>query len=182
MKLRTIAPGLMMLIVLALMGPASAHGDLQATEPERGSSVNNAPRTVRITFTEPPTADGRFGVRDGCGDAVLAAVGRDGREAELGVDGGEPGRWKVTYRVISSLDGHSTGGSFSFRVKGKQDCSDPQPAATDGTTAGDDGMAAERPLSDSDEAGGGFPIIAILLGGVVVLGAIVVRVVASRSG
>ncbi len=176
MRLRLVAPALTMLAVVALASPASAHGDLRGTRPERGSTVNKAPEAVRISFTEPPTADGRFEVRDGCGDGVLAAVGRDGRDAELELDGGQPGRWKVRYRVISSLDGHSTRGSFSFRVKGKQDCSDPSPLATD------DGMAVQRPLSDDDGPGGGFPIIAVIVGGVVVLGAAIVRIVASRSG
>lgn len=153
------------------------HGDLQATHPERGSSVKRPPKTVLISFTEAPSAGGRFQVVDGCGEQVLARVGGDGPDAELQVDGGQPGRWKVSYRVISSVDGHSTRGTFGFRVKGKKDCSEPPPASTGGKA-----VAPTAPAVPPERApSGSFPLLPVVAGAALVIGAVAVRLLGSRS-
>jgi methionine-rich copper-binding protein CopC len=157
-------------VVLAAPVASHAHGDIQSTSPEDGARVTSAPSIVRISFTEAPTADGRFEVIDGCGDDIVAEVAREGANAELLVDAGQPGAWKVSYRVISSVDGHSTRGSFGFRVAGPSDCSDPEPVASD--TPEIDG----QPPFANDDAPSDFPVLPVVIGG----GAIVALAVAVR--
>lgn len=172
MRLRTVCLGVVALV--ATCGPAFGHGDLQSTKPERGSTAQRAPKTVRITFTEAPTADGRFEVIDGCRDDVVAGIDRRGADVELQVKGGQPGRWTVTYRVISAVDGHATRGNFSFKVRGAKDCGVAEPAPTEGDVA-------QPPPPAEEEPEGSFPIVPVLVGGGLVVGAIVVRLIASRS-
>lgn len=127
---------------------------------------------MSIQFTEAPTADNRFEVIDGCGDDVLAQVGGEGTNAELAVSGGRPGKWRVTYNVISSEDGHNSRGAFGFTVAGKRDCSDPEPAATDSPEIG----SPPPPIAHDDADPASFPVLPVLIGG----GAIVALAAAVR--
>ena len=156
---------------------AIAHGDLQGTTPEDGATLGSRPKEVAIVFTEPPTNDSRFEVLDGCGDDVFAGESGQGAERRLAVDGGEPGKWKVTYRVISAEDGHFSKGGFGFRVEGRRDCSEdrvgnPGPRETSDVDPDDD-------LASDEEAS--FPVVPILLaGGAVILLALGARFFSSR--
>lgn len=178
MKRCVFVAALTSIAFLISAAPVLAHGELQGTDPERGATIRRAPASVRITFTEPPAKGGRFEVLDGCGDSVIDGVGGRASNAELRVDGGEAGRWKVTYRVISAVDGHSTRGSFAFKVQGQTDCDQPQP-----DPGGPDDEVAQAPprIDDDDERSGSFPLVPVLIGGGLVLAAVAVRVMGSRS-
>ena len=116
---------LMSVVVVALVVPATAalaHGDLAGTSPEDGDRVGRPPAEVRITLTEAPTRGAEARATDGCKKKVPSAVSVDGDDILLTLEGGEPGRWKVSYRAVSSVDGHRTRGNFGFTVTGNKDC------------------------------------------------------------
>ncbi len=104
--------------------PAFAHGDLQATSPVDGARVRSIPNEVTITLTEAPTPGAEARARDGCRKRVPGTVVVDGSDIVLSIDGGEPGRWQVSYRAVSSVDGHQTRGRLDFTVSGARDCSE----------------------------------------------------------
>ena len=165
---------------LALLGagPAYAHGDIQASDPAVDARVGRSPGSVAITFTEAPTAQAILKVRDGCKRNVTDGVSVTDATATVGIAGGEPGAWKVSYRVISSLDGHRTQGSYAFTVAGKKDCTPDEPTAppeSDDPEPEEDGA-----LPDGDEEpGSSAPLIPIALGAVALVAlALIVR----RSG
>ena len=127
-------------LVTLVPAPASAHGDLQGTSPEDGSRVKEVPAEITITLTEAPTQGAEVSATDGCKKKVPAAVSVDGDDIVLVPGGGEPGKWKVKYRAVSSVDGHQTRGAISFTVAGKKDCSPDEP-----DDPGDDIDASEDP-------------------------------------
>jgi copper transport protein len=103
---------------VALAGPASAHAQLESSNPEDGARLTDAPSQVTLHFSE--------GVSLGAGYARVL----DARQQR--VDTGAPkvagdvltiplrdnvpeGGYLVTYRVISS-DSHPVAGAFSFAV------------------------------------------------------------------
>ncbi len=164
------------LVFAALAGPAGAHGDIQATDPEELATVRRPPRSVAITFSEAPTAQAVLNVRDGCRREVTQGVDIAGATATARVAVGQPGRWRVSYRVISALDGHLTRGGYTFTVAGKRDCTpDDDPTDDPG-----DGPTQAAPPNDEDEPdGSGAPVVPIALGAVAL---IAVALIVRRSG
>lgn len=155
--------------LIATCGHAAAHGELDKATPGAGRHVGKAPEVIELDFAEPPTPDSKFEVTDGCRDDVLAQVSGEGPNARLEVSGGAPGRWKVSYRVVSSVDGHLVRGSYSFHVGNKKPCN-PVPSPT---------LAAPPVAGDDD--GGGFPATPVLIGGAAVLAlAVVIRLISAR--
>ena len=126
------------LATLALLpATASAHALLNATTPERGARLEQAPGQVSLRFSEPVEAEfGAVRVFDSDGREVQTGnpFHPGGRGAEVAVrlrDGlGESG-YTVTYRVISA-DSHPVSGGFVFVVGDA-----PAPAATVGELLGD---------------------------------------------
>lgn len=161
------------LLVGLLAGPAAAHGDIQASDPAPHANVRRAPRSIAITFTEAPTAQAVLMVRDGCNRNVGQGVDVVDATATVRVVTGQPGRWRVSYRVISALDGHRTQGGYAFTVAGERDCTPDEatpPPATDGGSAG--GTAGDDP-------GSGAPVVPIALGAA---GLVLVALVLRRAG
>jgi methionine-rich copper-binding protein CopC len=173
-----------LLLGMSAAAPVLAHGDLAAQDPEPDSSVRAVPAAVKATFTEAPAKQSVFKVSDGCGEDVVAHLLLDGQDAVAHIGGGQPGRWQVSYRVVSAVDGHLTEGKYAFTVKGRKDCSPDKPAKqgknSDGNGNGEN-LPAQRtgPTGAQDE--GGLPVVPIAVGTVVLLGvAAAVRVLASR--
>ena len=157
----------------ASAAPAFAHGEIEGSDPAPQSTVRRAPRSVAITFSEAPTAQAVLKVTDGCKRKVSQAVDVTDATATVGVAIGQPGRWKVSYRVISALDGHLTHGTYTFTVAGKRDCT-PDEKPTDDPGA-DPTKAAPRTEPDDPE-GSGTPVVPIALGAVALIAiALVVR-------
>ena len=156
------------LLALAVPGVSLAHGDLRATNPEDGSKVASPPDEVTITLTEAPTRGAEARATDGCKRRVPAVVSVDGNDVVMALRGGEPGKWKVSYQAVSSVDGHRTRGEFSFTVGGKKDCSPDEPDdSRDDVDAADDPGIIENP-NPPDE--GISWLIWVALGTVVVAG------------
>lgn len=165
----------MVLCLAAAAAPASAHGDIQATDPEPESTVRRAPRSVAVTFTEAPTAQAVMKVTDGCKREVSQGVDVTDATATVRVATGQPGKWRVSYRVISSLDGHLTRGGYAFTVAGDKDCTpDVKPSDDPG-----DGPTQAAPDEDEEPDGSGAPVVPIALGAAAV---IVVAFLVRRSG
>ena len=166
--------------VLALSaGPAGAHGELQGTDPAKGASLGSVPDDVSLTLTEAPGPGSTLEVTDGCERAVAGRVSRDGSDLQASVKGGEPGRWSMTYRAVSSVDGHVTKGKVRFKVTGERDCSEPQSAETDVEIGGgEDTQVANEDRSE----GGGFPLIQLALGTVVLVGIALLLRASTSSG
>lgn len=150
--------------------PAWGHGELQGTDPEADSVVKKAPRAVSITLTEAPGPGTQARVADGCNRNIVTDLSRSGETVKLALRKGRPGTWDVRYRAVSAVDGHTSMGTFSFKVTGPKDCSrDKEPKAQ--IDGGDDTI-----IQADDEQGGGFPIVPFALGSLVIVGlALVLR-------
>lgn len=98
---------------------ASAHALLRDSTPKDGALLDAPPTEVVIDFTEPPDL----------GLSEITVVSADGQVVETGDLERAPGRgnrvrlalpeigegiYTVTWRVLSRVDGHVTGGAFSF--------------------------------------------------------------------
>jgi copper transport protein len=105
-----------LLLVVCASASAFAHASLVATEPRDGSMVAQAPKTVRLRFSEPVTP------------AVIRVIDSEGRTRndaavhaanetiEITLPTGLPaGTQVISYRVISA-DGHPVAGSMMFSV------------------------------------------------------------------
>lgn len=170
-------------MLLSLPVAASAHGDLESTEPAADSTIKKPVDHIILTFTEKPSDRARVSVVDGCGDSI----GDDTFVAErsfhvLLVKKGEPGTWTVDYRVVSAEDGHKTSGTYTFTVQGKADCNQPDPSASSEPPAedGDNDPQASDETPTSDE-GSSFPMIVLVIGGLALIGiAILVRLMGAK--
>jgi methionine-rich copper-binding protein CopC len=111
---------LSLLLTAAAAGHAHAHAFLDHAEPAVGSNAKQTPHAVKIWFTEPiqpavstitvfnatqKQIDKRDTHCDGANKALL----------QVSLPSLGPGLYQVRWRVMS-VDGHSTGGDFAFRV------------------------------------------------------------------
>lgn len=165
-----------------LASPAAAHGDLVTSKPEAGATVKKPVDHIIINLTETPTENANVSVIDGCGVDLFDELFVTEKSLHVLLeDDGQPGEWQVSYRVISAEDGHKTNDSYSFTVKGQADCSDPEEPQDgddvddEGENEGDDGAAAP-PAGPASDEGGSLPIIAVIIGGLALIGiAVLVR-------
>lgn len=95
---------------------ASAHTDLQKSNPSDGQSINVPIDRIELTFTEPPLIDGsKISLADSTGAAITTE--------ETQLDGStlyvpwptdiQPGEITVNWRIAAD-DGHVVDGSFTF--------------------------------------------------------------------
>jgi copper resistance protein C len=101
--------------------PARAHAHLYHAMPAAGSTVTQAPRELRIWFTQKlePSFSGvevvdAKGQRVDQGDAKADAA--DPTILSIALKPLPPGDYKVTWHVVS-VDTHATQGDFTFSVK-----------------------------------------------------------------
>jgi methionine-rich copper-binding protein CopC len=162
---------------LAFSAPALGHGELESAIPEPDSTLGGPPNHLIINFTEPPTKDAEFKVTDGCGRNLINETAVQERVGHIFlVKGGEPGKWKVSYKVVSAADGHVSKGSYGLTIKGKKDCSAPEPSedgggdAGGGAAGGGDGGSGDQAAPTSDEeSGSSFPVVPVAIGTVALL-------------
>lgn len=115
--------------IIALAPNAVAHSDLKRTLPEVGTVRDEVPDHVLIQFTQRPQKNARVTVLDGCRNSVVRTLQLQKDTAHIEIQAAaQPGRFKVSYRVVSAIDGDSSRGSYGFRVRGSPDCSEPTPA------------------------------------------------------
>jgi copper transport protein len=105
-------------LLLATAGPASAHATLIAADPPDGARLDHSPAQVHLTFNEHVSASlGGIRVVDGTGrraDRGAVEVTGPAVTVALAPDLAD-GTYVATYRVISA-DGHPVRGSIVFAV------------------------------------------------------------------
>ena len=101
---------------------ASAHAQFLGSDPKPGARLDAAPTSMTIDFSEPPISGDNLVVEDGCGNDVVTRADVEEKSLVAELAGGQPGKWKVSLRVVSAVDGHPTEKSFSFTVQGEADC------------------------------------------------------------
>lgn len=158
--------------VLALAWPpaAQAHGDVESSVPSSGSRLRRLPDSVSVRLAEPPAPGSDLVVVDGCGQTVSdrAAVVATSNLV-VPVSGGEPGRWNVKVRSLSSVDGHVVREAFTFTVGGTKDC--PAGGSTKGNGSNSDDqvqLGDPRPPIENEDAS--FPLVPVAVGIVVLIG------------
>ncbi len=112
--------GLACVAVVALAAPASAHAQLESTEPQAGGVYDAAPREITLRFNEPVEASlGAVRVYDGDGDRLDAGKpshpGGAGDTVGVDLPALSDGSYVVTWRVLSA-DSHPVQGAFTFQV------------------------------------------------------------------
>ncbi len=108
-------------LVLSLPGPVGAHAILASSEPLDGSRLTEAPTEVVLRFTEAPELS----------LSVVTLLDRTGAELDIGEPQPVPGDpealqatvpqleqdvYTVTWRTVSRVDGHPSGGTFAFGI------------------------------------------------------------------
>jgi len=115
------AASLALAAAIGLAGPASAHALLASSDPAVGANLDSAPTVVTLTFTESP--DPRLSsikVLDAAGASVTAgtatAIPGKPNELRVALKPLPKGIYTVSWRTVSSVDGHTATGSFAFGV------------------------------------------------------------------
>ena len=171
-------------LCVTFAAPAFAHGDIERLRPAAEEVKGKAPDHVMITFTEAPTKDGRVQVVDGCGVEMTREKYVQGRTLHVFLNEGQPGKWNVSYNVISAVDGHKTNGQYSFTVQGEAACGEPAPEASETAAepSGDTDTASGPDTTPTSEESGGIPVAVVGIGVLALIGiAFLVRMGASRD-
>lgn len=152
---RTLASAALAAICLALTATAAwAHGDIASAVPPMDAKVKKVPKHIAVQFTEAPTKQAVVTVADGCRRRVSQSLTVSGDTAHVTLAPAQPGRFDVKYRIVSDVDGHPTRGGYSFTVRGKKDCSAPEPAdeGEPGNTAAPDAGGTDQAAADGEPA------------------------------
>lgn len=157
--MKRVRQGIILLVVALLWlgwlltpGRAQAHARLMGSSPASGSSLQDAPAQIDISFSESVSLD----------FSAIRLLDRTRQELPLGQIGygpqGEtsvrvpvtgslpPGTYGVVWRVVSAVDGHLNAGSFVFRVLGAGE----NPQATPEPVLGGEGTT-EAPIVNGSE-------------------------------
>lgn len=109
---------------LQTASPASAHGKLDKTSPEAGSTVDEAPTQLELYLSESINLEFSYvklldRARQEQPVGALEHIGGDENAVTVRLGSQlAPGIYTVVWRVLSTVDGHLTTGSFAFRVRG----------------------------------------------------------------
>lgn len=110
-----------LLLCLARVSPASGHAALARSVPAGQAQLAVPPSSIDLWFTEPlePAFSG-FELYDSNGNrrtvSGLQVDSADDKHLSGSPESLPPGIYTVTYRTLSTLDGHEWRGSFSFAV------------------------------------------------------------------
>jgi len=150
-------------------GVGWAHAFLDSATPAEGSSVEEAPGELRLSFTEPiEVAFSSVTVTGPNGQNVAQAIPQSGITDSITVPLGAmgPGEYTVEWRVLS-IDTHTTDGKYTFTVLGDSGASPGTPPAGSA-----DGAETETPVAETDDGGGfgwGWPVAAVVVLGLVLV-------------
>jgi copper transport protein len=102
-------------------GDAAAHALLLSSNPAAGSTVGTAPTTIELTFGETPDPKlSSAKVLDAAGTnhatGPVAPAASKGNVLDVAVGPLPDGVYTVSWRTVSSVDGHVAAGSFAFGV------------------------------------------------------------------
>jgi copper transport protein len=109
------------LLALALAGPALGHALLKSSDPAAGQSLSASPDAVTITFTETPDPQlSTITVLDSTGATVdtgpAQVVPGQPTQLRVALPQLQPGVYTVSWRTLSTVDGHLATGSYAFGV------------------------------------------------------------------
>ncbi|HET9051937.1 MAG TPA: copper resistance protein CopC [Candidatus Dormibacteraeota bacterium] len=109
-------------VAIGLPVAASAHALLRSSQPANGATVDRAPAVVVLTFTETPDVHLSSATIIDTGGAQFAggpvgAVAGDPDSLALPVRTLPRGVYTVSWRTVSTVDGHLAAGSFAFGVQ-----------------------------------------------------------------
>lgn len=112
---------LVTLSVAAFFNHASAHTDLIRSDPPDNAILSEAPRAVRMWFTEDIDMDySTFQILDANGQTIpLETIRRDDIDRKLVIltlPALENGAYTVGWHVLSAIDGHDSEGFIVFGV------------------------------------------------------------------
>ena len=132
-----------------MAAPVSAHAELRLSSPTANASLPAAPDELRLEFTEP--VDDATAVVElldvqqrpvaGLGEVRLE---NDGLRIVVTSPELDEGIYVVRYQVLSTVDGHVTGGSFAFQVDPGGAAPPPAVAPTVSSPGGDAPAAIAR--------------------------------------
>ena len=109
--------------VLALAAPASAHAAFKSSQPADESSVSSPPSEVWAEYTEPPAEGSYIHVTDPCGRRVdIGSPTLTGYRMTVAMAADKAGTYRADWFAFSSLDPHTTSGTFVFTVTGGEPC------------------------------------------------------------
>ena len=129
--------------------PVAAHAELRASSPVSNASLAESPDELLLEFTEPVDADTAVvelldvqqRAMPGLGDVRVEG---GGLRVLVSVPALEDGIYVVRYQVLSTVDGHVTGGSFAFQVDPGGAAPPPAVAPTTSTPGADAPAALAR--------------------------------------
>jgi copper transport protein len=128
------------ILVLLAAGVASAHANLASSDPANGATLPTAPSQIRLTFTEPPDPTlSTITVLDAGGTTL--ATGDPTLEPPRTLTVSMPtnvrdGVYTVSWRTVSTVDGHVTAGAFAFGVGAVSGPVTPGASATTASSSG----------------------------------------------
>lgn len=110
-----------LLICLMLAAAASAHAELERSEPAANAVLHNSPPEIRLWFTEPlETAFSRIHLFDSRGQEVTLPAAQvapeNAHQLFVPLPPLASGTYTVNWSALSSADGHATRGSYSFSI------------------------------------------------------------------
>src|SRR5437868_568527 len=116
---RRAAPLLALLLLLTLVGGASAHANLERSSPAANSVVVDQPKQLLLWFSEQPEIRlTEVELLTATGKSVVAPTARpalsDPNAIVAPLPDLAPGTYVVSWHTTSAVDGHTTRGSFPF--------------------------------------------------------------------
>ncbi len=116
-------------VVVVGAGPAGAHASFVAATPSPGSGLPQAPGAVAMRFSEPLNRRlSKIEILDRQGRDVgvgpTAAVARDPLAMRRRLGLLPPGQYTVRWLTVSTLDGHTLQGSYSFAIGAAADAAE----------------------------------------------------------
>jgi copper transport protein len=135
---------------------ASAHAQLVSTSPQSGSLLDASPDAIRIVWSESVSPDfSSIQVFDRTRKEMpTGPIAQPGEDVALEVPLPErlpSGTYTVVWKVVSSVDGHPTVGSFAFRVRGAPSASGTAPAEDAAPITPDQGAGTTNPAIENAE-------------------------------
>ena len=133
MKRLLVIVGLAFLVLSIMAVPARAHAGFVSSNPEPGAELGSPPGVVTLRFSEPLNERlSRAEVLSPDGRRFEGAPEESG-EIVLRLTTNAPGIYRVTWKTVSTIDGHTLEGSFEFGVGVR-------PSSTEGRTASSPGI------------------------------------------
>lgn len=139
------------LLVTAIPQAASAHAGLVDSDPRQDATLESAPTSVTLTFSEDLQQPGFLALSGPDGEQVaLSDPTFDGPRISADVTGeAEGGAWALSYRVVSA-DGHPVTGTIPFEVAAAAASPSAEPSPSESTAAAPE-TAQTTPASATTE-------------------------------